>query len=285
VQALLGADEALVLFFDTPPQKAAPEETFIWVVAKTSMRWVRSSLAYGLLAREVNALRCGLDGEEWAASKKAQRCRAVLELTARHDPSQPLPFDLARAHGLYKALFGQVEDIIKGKHLLIVPSGALTRLPFQTLVTVQPANGDLKSAAWLIRDHAITVLPAVSSLKALRATGHPSAATEPLIGFGNPLLEGEGKDSPDAKLAGKKQSCRQMAWQRMAGLLSAHGALSPIETRGGLADVAFIKRLPPLPETADEICAVASDVGANVEEMRLGARATEREVKLSNGSQ
>ena len=42
VQAQLGADEALVLFLDTPEWKPTPEETFIWVVTKTDMRWVRS---------------------------------------------------------------------------------------------------------------------------------------------------------------------------------------------------------------------------------------------------
>ena len=35
----------------------------------------------------------------------------------------------------------------------------------------------------------------------------------------------------------------------------------------------------PLPETADELCAVARDVHADPGEIRLGARATEREVK------
>ena len=34
VQAQLGADEALVLFLDTPERKPLPEESFIWVVAK-----------------------------------------------------------------------------------------------------------------------------------------------------------------------------------------------------------------------------------------------------------
>ena len=42
---------------------------------------------------------------------------------------------LPRAHKLYSALFGEVQDLIKGKHLLIVPSGPLTQLPFQVLVT------------------------------------------------------------------------------------------------------------------------------------------------------
>jgi hypothetical protein len=90
-------------------------------------------------------------------------------------------------------------------------------LPFAVLVTAPPANGDHKAVAWLARDHAITVLPAVSSLKALRATGHPSAATKPLIGFGNPLLDGYDSQSSSAKLAREKQSCPKTAWQRGRG--------------------------------------------------------------------
>jgi hypothetical protein len=63
--------------------------------------------------------------------------------------------------------------VIKDKRLLIVPSGALTQLPFQVLITAKPdaaASGDdaLRRAAWLVRKHALTVLPSVSSLKALR---------------------------------------------------------------------------------------------------------------------
>ena len=63
-------------------------------------------------------------------------------------------------------------------------------LPFQVLVTKPPVSNAPASAAWLIRDHAITVLPSVSSLASLRRTAKPSAATKPMIGFGNPLLDG-----------------------------------------------------------------------------------------------
>ena len=66
VQAQLGPGEALVFFLDTPEEKPTPEETFIWVVTKTEMRWVRSDLGTKALAREVQALRCGLDAEAWA---------------------------------------------------------------------------------------------------------------------------------------------------------------------------------------------------------------------------
>ena len=72
VQAQLGANEALVLFLDTPEWKPTPEETFIWVVTKTDMRWVRSDLGTAALAREVQALRCGLDAEAWDGPRCAE---------------------------------------------------------------------------------------------------------------------------------------------------------------------------------------------------------------------
>ena len=61
VQANLAADEALVLFLDMPEAPPTPEETFIWVVTETDVRWVRSELGTSSLQREVAALRCGLD--------------------------------------------------------------------------------------------------------------------------------------------------------------------------------------------------------------------------------
>ena len=184
VQQQLGADEAVVLFLDTPEAMPTPEETFVWVVSKTEMRWVRSSLGKATLAREVQALRCGLDYTAWRAS----RCKdltGVRYAEADFFAGRPLPFDHGRSHKLYKSLFGEVEGLIKGKHLLIVPSGALAQLPFQVLVTEPPASGDHKSIAWLVRDHAITVLPSASSLKALRRMARSSAASKPMIGFGN----------------------------------------------------------------------------------------------------
>ena len=50
LQAQLGADEALVLFLDTAEEKPAPEETFIWVVTKKGLRWLRSGLGTAALA-------------------------------------------------------------------------------------------------------------------------------------------------------------------------------------------------------------------------------------------
>jgi CHAT domain-containing protein len=53
--------------------------------------------------------------------------------------------------------------------------------------------------------------------------------------------------------------------------------------RGGLADVAQIRAAPPLPETADELCAVAADLRVPANDIYLGARATVAQVrKLSD---
>jgi CHAT domain-containing protein len=181
------------------------------------------------------------------------------------------------------SLFGKVQGLIKGKHLLIVPSGPMTQLPFHVLVTQPPASGDHRAAAWLARDHAITILPAVTSLKALRRVGTPSKAPRPMVGFGNPLLDGNpGKDPADAtraKLAREKAHCPGRPAQQIVARADRRSGVVRVEARGGLANLAYLKAQTPLPETADELCAVARDVKADVRDILLGTKATEREVR------
>ena len=143
VQTQLGPREALVLFLDTPEWQATPEETFIWVITKTDARWVRVELGTKALSERVAALRCGLDQTLWYGGESVDKCRNALgaspgaetvKVGDKNETVQVLPFDLARAHELYKSLLGPVEEMIKGKHLLIAPSGPLTSLPFNVLV-------------------------------------------------------------------------------------------------------------------------------------------------------
>ena len=141
VQALLSENEALVFFFDTAEWKPLPEETFIWAVTKTGVRWARSGLGTASLSRSVEALRCGLDASTWEGAGW-QKCRELTQAEPARDTNgnvvpATLPFGQARAHELYQALFGPVADLIKDKQLLLVPSGPLTQLPFQVLVTAE----------------------------------------------------------------------------------------------------------------------------------------------------
>ena len=96
------------------------------------------------LGDRVAALRCGLDHTLWQAAESEEKCQRgagaspgeeKIKAGDKDERVQVLPFDLERAHALYKALLGPVEDMIKGKHLLLVPSGPLTSLPFHVLVT------------------------------------------------------------------------------------------------------------------------------------------------------
>jgi len=288
-QAQLQSVEALVLFFDMPPLYGAPEETFVWVVTKTDTRWVRLNLGTKALTDRIAALRCGLDQSAWDGEGDT-RCAGLLGGDYRAEDvsvGKAMPFDLARAHELHQALFLQIEDLIKDKHLLIVPSGPLTAIPFQVLITDKPGvaipadAAGYADAAWLTKRHAITVLPSVASLKALRQFAKASKATQPFIGFGNPLLTGP---SGSDKRAWAQQSCPKTSPEPMrVASRSLRGTIHRY-FRGNLADVELVRRQEPLPETADELCAVARLAGSAETAVHLGKKASETTVKaLSAG--
>ena len=289
------------------------EETFIWVVTKTKSRWVRSDLGTEALKREVALLRCGLeptlvdaahfpsiadaDSPQIQERKRALQARMKFCFDNFSEPKEQIidghavmlpPFDLDRSYKLYKALFGQVEDLIEGKDLLIVPSGPLTQLPFQVLVTKQPDAAvagleAMRKAAWLIRDHAITVLPIVSSLKALRELARTSKAKKPYIGFGNPLLDGSPNNAQCAKTARAITSCSTLPAERTACIDSV--LLSPtIQRQTDHIDPAALRSLSAVPAGAFELCSVAREQGDAIMDVHLGAEASEAKIKALSAS-
>ena len=313
IQSLLDDNEALVVILDQPESKGLPGETFVWVVTNAGdPKWLRSDLGTPALTREVAALRCGLDSSNWidasawavpddaaAAQKRDQIGRRDLckELTGREASARELPpFDLARAHALYKTLLGDAENLLKNpdgtwKHLIVVPSGPLTQLPFQVLVTEKPAEAipastdAYRAAKWLGVRQPITVLPSVSSLKALRGLPVKALASNadrrPYLGIGDPLLDGPDAryaDRKAASLAKAKAGCLQSAAAVNVALAGNDGALSGV-TRGPVGDLAAIRAWTPLPETADELCAVSAELGGLNGDVWLGSRATESALK------
>jgi CHAT domain-containing protein len=296
-QAQLNANEALLVLTDTPAlgmtftrAPAMPAETFVWVITKRDARWVKAGLDSKSLAREVQALRCGLDETQWTAGSK-QRKECVELLNKEASPEGMLPFDLGRSHALYQTLFGQANGLITSKHLLIVPTGPFTALPFQVLVQDKPsvpvpANPDgYVHAKWFGAAHAITILPSVSSLKALRARANASSAAKPFIGFGNPQLDGADGQRGAADAALRKQACPANAVASAAGparSASAQGLAANSLFRGGSVDVAALRQVSPLPESADELCAIARSLGAGADDVWLGARMTETNIKYLN---
>jgi CHAT domain-containing protein/tetratricopeptide (TPR) repeat protein len=282
VTSVLRQDEALVFLFVTQEVKPLPEETYVWIATKSSIKWYRVDLGAKALQREVAALRCGLDfGENWQASNASCPSLTGENYNERDSANgKALPFDLSRAHSLYDALFGQAEDIIKGKSLLIVATGALSQLPFQVLLT-QPPDTSLNNteiwrrAAWLLREHTITMLPSVASLRLLRDSVQPTRAQKALVGFGNPLLNGSSSsDTARARKAEANSTCPI----KIPSVVLSYRGVSPPSMRSGMADAEIIRSAPPLPETADELCAVAKDLNVGNDDIYLGARATVAQV-------
>jgi CHAT domain-containing protein len=256
VQAILNADEALILCLDTPQWNPTPEESFIWVVTKTKAQWIRSEFGTKALVDKVNLLRRSLDPTQGGI-------RAALAISGVQ--SRASGFDHAVAYELYEALLAPAEDIIRDKkHLLIVPSGPLTALPFHVLVT-NPPNSMLPTATaespWLVRRHAITTLPSVASLKSLRGGMVARSARQNFIAFADPVF----------------RSVEIAAASPASADPEASYGLS-VYFRGATADAQSLANLARLPDTADEVRAIAALFQGGTQ-LRIGRDATETEVK------
>jgi CHAT domain-containing protein len=209
------------------------------------------------LGEEVAALRAGLDplAQQTAEGSAGSRAGVVQG------------FDLTRAHALYRLVLGPVAEVFAGKrHLLVVPTGPLTSLPLQVLLTAPPApmgspSDAFREAPWLIKSHALSVLPSVPSLRALRKLGARGNAVRPFFGIGDPVLEGP---DPGARERSARRSASPMRFYR-----------------NGLADVRAVRELTPLPESAQELRAIAQVLGAPADAVNLREAASEARVKAA----
>jgi CHAT domain-containing protein/Tfp pilus assembly protein PilF len=255
-QKLLGADEALVFFL------TGDRESYVFAVTRDGFDWKVIALGADALTQKVAALRRGLDVAEInKAIKKSM---------------SPDLFDLGLANDLYATLFGQIEPLIKDKkQLLVVPSGALTALPFGLLVTDKSAvakpdkMSGYRDAAWLIRRYAITVLPSVASLKALRVFARKDEARKPMVGFGDPVFNPGAVPAVGSHAAANGSAARNLTTDSYTDFW-----------QGAEIDrTKLAQDLPPLPGTAVELKAVAKDLGASISDIHLGKDASVTAVK------
>jgi len=253
VQRWLGADEALVFWL------TGSEESYVFAITQDGFDWHTIPVGTERIAENVAALRSGLDLEK-----------------LQNSAGRPALFDLALAHELYLTLVGPVEDLIRTKrHLLVVPSGPLTSLPFHLLVTEKPerpvvgAQDTLyRDAAWLIKRHAVSVPPSVASLRALRLYARRAESTKTMIGFGDPIFD------PAERVRALAQ--RGAAKTRARVVTRAYSQV----WNGLRADPKKLaEALPSLPETADELEAVAARLGASRNDIHLQKDASEAAVK------
>ncbi|MGC2774490.1 MAG: CHAT domain-containing tetratricopeptide repeat protein [Bradyrhizobium sp.] len=253
IQALLADDEALVVF------ALVDREAFVLAITRDRFGWQQIPHGADALARDVMRFRRGLAPG------------AAAEGAARSDL-----FDLAVANELHTILLAPVDALIKDKRsLLIVPSGALTALPYHLLVTEPPAQAvpdsmaGYREAAWLLRRQAVSVLPSLGSLQALRGVTRGDRGAKPMIGFGDPVFDptiSAGLSSPANK---NKQASRNITAL----------AYTDFWRGAGVDRTQLARALPQLPDTADELNAIAGDLGVAATDVHLGRDANEATVK------
>jgi CHAT domain-containing protein/tetratricopeptide (TPR) repeat protein len=304
-QKLLHDDEVLLQFLSASTSLrhgGVVAESFAWLVSKRDARWVRLTLALREISDAVAALRCGLDATLWDDVESAKKCKDLVgtaprsetvTISGKDESTKVLPFDLTRAHELYNALLTPFADMIKRKHLIVVPSGPLTSLPFNVLVAEPPTTSAIpetlaqyRDVPWLGTRTAITVLPSVASLKALRQFAKASHASKPYLGIGNPLLDGAqddpvwGADNKKRAELARAKRCSQMSSMQATAARGPWVVRSFASMfRGNQADIEDVRSWAPLPETADELCEVARRLGVSDSEILLGADAIERRLK------
>ena len=247
IQELLSGDEAMVLF------ALVDRGSFVLALSRDSFDWQRIPLGVDALSQKVAVLRRGLDvGKASDSSGKSGL------------------YDLMLANELYAALLGPVEGLVKDKRsLLVAPSGALTALPFHLLVTEKPTAAipdkieGYRNVAWLLKRQAVSVLPSVSSLKALRGFARRDRAVKPMTGFGDPVFN-----------PSEGGSERRTASRSVTNL-----AYTDFWQGAGVDRSRLAQALPQLPDTADELNAVGKDLGVAAADIHLGTDASETTVQ------
>ncbi len=224
---------------------AADDRVFLWVVRPDGTRMHALDIGRKALEDAVAMLRAGLN---------------PAGISRLEDIP---PFDTTLAFKLYDKLFAPAEPMLEGvRHVMVVPDGALQSLPLGVLVTEKPQGtvtdfSGYRQVPWLAKRYALTTLPSVSSLRALRRFAKVAKSSSSFLGVGDPILKGH----PSRK------------WGiDLASLFRARG----------IADVERVRNLPSLPDTADELAAIAQIFGAGRDSLFLRDRATESIIKAAN---
>lgn len=267
VQAVLGPDEAVLVYF------VADTESFAVALTREAARLIR------------------------IASNRQDLGRIVMEIRRSVEPehADETRFAFAAAHGLYRDLLAPVADLLDAKPVwFVVPDGPLESLPFSLLVksAVDAGRGlNWHHVPWVVRQHAVVTLPSLGALTLARNTPRPAPAPEALIAFADPILN----EAPAAGAASRKARNLKIGalWSgespkvltvaeapsRPAGATTTVGAMT-IASGKRLANPDLVRKLTPLPDTADEARAVAAALGGG--ELLMRDQATETRLKQSD---
>jgi CHAT domain-containing protein len=199
IQKALADDEALLVY------SASANHPIVVAISKTSFKAHQVSATTEAIGDKIGGFLKQLDEN----SRFSAQTRGFLPVSAARSKTglaNPEQVHLAKdARGLYDLLVRPVQTVLCGacdaksiskKHVMLVGAGPIQLLPFQALLTgplpADPeAAADLAKWPWLIKRHALSVLPSVHQIKTARDPAAKAARKLPrfrFIGFGNPLV-------------------------------------------------------------------------------------------------
>jgi CHAT domain-containing protein len=263
IQSTLKSGEALLSFY------FGSQLSFVWAVPK------QGPAAFAAIPANANEI-----------GAKVKRLRRALEPDVATINEIP-PFDLALAHELYDQLLKPVQSSWKpARNLIVVTNGALGTLPLGLLTTATspigpagPLFAAYRTAPWLARSYALTMLPSTSSLLTLRRLPAGSTRRDKLIGFGDPYFNEQ--EALDAE-------------GQLAADTSQLAAASPVVIRGlplqrrtlphpANVDRTEFGRLPRLPDTRLELQEIAHALNVDpTKALFLGRDANEHNVETKD---
>lgn len=211
----------------------------------------RSIWTWAVSKSKVIVSRQAIDGNEFS------RSLAQIQWATRIRPGEksPPPFPLAAGYFIYTKTLKPVESLFSDReHLLVVTATGFANLPWAAIPQVLPQRDSCvgvtcREVEWLIRLHTITMLPVVSSLifagdRKLTQNGQLPA----LLGVGDPQMSN--REESNAVQSGNE--------------------------RGDERD---LRRLVPLPETAQELKLLANIVGNSKSKLLLGDQASKQALR------
>jgi len=249
-------------------QGLKPDELFVSVLPMDGQTYVWAIDASGVVKFH------RWDLGEKQSHELVDRIRKTLDVAGLG--ARAPAFNYAEAHQLYKGLLGPLESSLTGKtHLIMATTGALAKMPLGVLVRQAVTSAHPKDAAWLIKDMAVSQVPTASGWLSLKQFGKVPSSVQPLMAWGDPVF--------DIKTV-----------QQIASVGAAAHVRSAIPTRtvqsSGLeqsVEDSYLNysKMPPLPETRDEVVELAKILGADAKrDLILGADATRASVLKSSAS-
>ncbi|MBP7866502.1 MAG: CHAT domain-containing protein [Acidobacteria bacterium] len=189
---VLSENEVLLEYF------LGKQDAWCFVLTRKSFRAVKLPMGTEELNRTTSRLL------SWIVELPAEG----IERGSGEKPEIPRPI-MADARRLYNGLIAPMGKDIRGKSIIIVPDGILSRLPFEALAVASKGK-----TIYLIENQAVSYTPSAAVLLFYRTRYHRSGASERFIGLGDPVYDYE------KFRAGEPESRVNLSWETLSPSLA-----------------------------------------------------------------